>query len=119
MSQKFSTRITGKESAVAPLSRSEINRSIELAIETFSRFGIHLPPFAFWSVEEWEDRVNGVDEINACKLGRDVTDFGSGRFKEIGRTLFTSRNRKLNDSRYPTPKTYAQKSFFRHHVLST
>ncbi len=40
-------------------------------------------------------------------LGWDVTDFGSGQFPQIGRTLFTLRNGRLGDPRYP--KSYAEK----------
>lgn len=36
-----------------------------------------------------------------------MTDFGSGRFEEIRRVLFTLRNGRSNDTRYP--KTYAEK----------
>jgi D-lyxose ketol-isomerase len=40
-------------------------------------------------------------------LGWDVTDFGSGDFVNIGRVLFTLRNGRSNDPRYP--KSYAEK----------
>ena len=40
-------------------------------------------------------------------LGWDVTDFGSGDFEHIGRTLFTLRNGRHDDPRYP--KSYAEK----------
>jgi D-lyxose ketol-isomerase len=43
-------------------------------------------------------------------LGWDVTDFGSGRFEEIGRTLFTLRNGTTRKPGYP--KTYAHKLLF-------
>lgn len=89
------------------LKRSQINASIRLALETFDRFGIHLPPFARWSVEEWETKGPEVNEIRESMLGWDVTDFGSGRFYEIGRTLFTLRNGSIRHGR--TAKTYAEK----------
>lgn len=47
------------------------------------------------------------DEVRDCMLGWDVTDFGSGRFEQIGRVLFTLRNGRSNDPRYPKP--YAEK----------
>lgn len=40
-------------------------------------------------------------------LGWDVTDFGSGDFARIGRTLLTLRNGRVGDERYP--KSYAEK----------
>jgi D-lyxose ketol-isomerase len=92
------------------LKRSVINRNIELAIQTFERFGVKLPPFAFWSVEQWRDKGRDCDEIRDCMLGWDVTDFGSGDFERIGRTLFTLRNGSARRPGYP--KVYAEKLLF-------
>ena len=89
------------------LKRSTINQSIEIARRVFAAAGLHLPAFATWSVEEWDRCGREADEIRDCMLGWDVTDFGSGDFANIGRTLFTLRNGRHNDSRYP--KTYAEK----------
>jgi D-lyxose ketol-isomerase len=89
------------------LSRSEINRSIGIAKRVFKEFGVHLPPFASWSVEEWDQKGSECDEIRHCMLGWDVTDFGSGRFAEIGRTLFTLRNGTARKPGYG--KSYAEK----------
>lgn len=74
------------------LKRSQINASIRLAMDTFHKAGISLPPFAFWTVEDWKDKGSEVAEIRNARLGWDVTDFGSGEFEKIGRTLFTLRN---------------------------
>lgn len=93
-----------------PLTRSTVNRCIEQAMETFARFGIALPPFAFWTVETWQHKGPEVAEIRDCMLGWDVTDFGSGDFKHIGRTLFTLRNGSKHRPGYS--KTYAQKYLF-------
>ena len=89
------------------LKRSTINQSIEIARRVFAAAGLHLPAFATWSVEEWDRCGREADEIRDCMLGWDVTDFGSGDFANIGRTLFTLRNGRHNDPRYP--KTYAEK----------
>lgn len=88
------------------MKRSTINQSIELAIEHFQRHGLHLPPFAFWSPQDWAEKGPEADEIRDCMLGWDVTDFGFGRFEKIGRILFTLRNGK---GRPPYPKGYAEK----------
>lgn len=90
-----------------PVLRSQANHSIALAREVFGHFGISLPAFSRWSVAQWQNAGPDCDEIRDCMLGRDVTDFGSGRFHEIGRCLFTLRNGRLADSRYP--KSYAEK----------
>lgn len=87
--------------------RSAINNSILLAQEVIEHFGVSLPPFAYWSPEQWEKAGDEFDEIRICMLGWDVTDFGSNDFEETGRILFTLRNGKLSNKAYP--KEYAEK----------
>ncbi len=89
------------------LNRSQINASISSAIEIFARYSIHLPPFAFWTTEEWRHKGHEADELRNCMLGWDVTDFCSGRFAQIGRTLFTLRNGSVRQPGYG--KTFAEK----------
>lgn len=89
------------------LSRSVIDASIDTAKIVFAHFGIALPPHAHWSVADWEAAGDDAREIRDCMLGWDVTDFNSRRFAEIGRTLFTLRNGRHGDPRYP--KGYAEK----------
>lgn len=94
------------------LSRSVIESSIEQAIEAFARFGLALPPWALWSKQQWQQHADdpAYNEVRDCMLGWDVTDFGSGRFEQIGRTLFTLRNGTTRTPGYP--KSYAQKYLF-------
>lgn len=89
------------------MKRSEIDRAIDVAADFFRSAGLVLPSFAYWSREQWEQTGPEADEVRDCMLGWDVTDFGSGDFARIGRTLFTLRNGRLDDPRYP--KTYAEK----------
>jgi len=89
------------------LKRSVIDRNIDLAMEVFARHGIYLPPFAFWTVDDWQHYDHEVDEIRDCMLGWDVTDFGHGDFQRIGRVLFTLRNGSARKPGYPKP--YAEK----------
>jgi len=90
-----------------PLSRSIVNRCVEIARQVFQHYQLPLPEFASWSADRWQQAGDEADEIRDCMLGWDVTDFGSRRFDEIGRVLFTLRNGRVNDSRYA--KTYAEK----------
>ena len=87
--------------------RSLINHEIRQAKAVARHFGFALPPFAFWSVESWDQAGSEANEIRECMLGWDVTDFGSGDFFNIGRVLFTLRNGRHGDARYPKP--YAEK----------
>jgi len=92
------------------MKRSEINRAIETAAEFFAMMNFRLPEYAFWPPEKWRDLGPEIDEIRDCMLGWDVTDFGSGDFERIGRTLFTLRNGRHGDPGYP--KVYAEKAIF-------
>jgi len=88
------------------LKRSLIERHIAIAQEVFARSGVRLPPFAFWTVEDWETKGSEVDEIRDCMLGWDVTDFGFEDFDFYGRVLFTLRNGQGVE---PYRKAYAEK----------
>jgi D-lyxose ketol-isomerase len=89
------------------LKRSEINQSIERAKVVFTALEIHLPPFAFWTVDDWNARGHEADEIRKAALGWDVTDFGLGQFEQYGRTLFTLRNGYRRENGFS--KGYAEK----------
>ena len=82
------------------MKRSEINAHIGAAIEFMAQHQFHLPPFAFWSPEDWAARGHEADEIRDCALGWDLTDFGSGDFSKVGLLLFTIRNGHPSDKRY-------------------
>lgn len=90
-----------------PLNRARVEASIALAKEVFRTLHVSLPPFAFWHTTDWDHAGSDYDEVRACMLGWDVTDFGSQDFTHIGRTLFTLRNGNLHDPLYP--KSYAEK----------
>ena len=89
------------------MKRSVANRSIRTALAVADHFAFALPPYALWTPSRWSSVGSDCDEIRDCMLGWDVTDFGSGDFDSIGRVLFTLRNGRSNDPRYP--KTYAEK----------
>ena len=93
-----------------PLRRSVINQSIAEARAAFRQFGLALPPLADLAPADWASLGPEWDEVRDCMLGWDVTDFGSGRFAQIGRTLFTLRNGSTRRPGYA--KTYAQKYLF-------
>jgi D-lyxose ketol-isomerase len=88
--------------------RSEVNALIENAISLLNEHEIRLPPFAYWTPQEWRRKGPECDEIRGCKLGWDITDFGSGRFPEVGLVVFTVRNGHHSLEPY-TRKTYAEK----------
>jgi len=89
------------------LKRSQINRSIDMAMQVFNDQGLHLPQYAYWTPEQWLSAGDECDGLRRCMLGWDVTDFGNGDFQRIGRTLFTLRNGVTGSETYPKP--YAEK----------
>jgi len=87
--------------------RSEINALMRETVVFLKERSFVLPPFAYWSPAEWKTRGHEADEIRDCMLGWDITDFGQGDFHRLGLTIFTIRNGRYNDERYPKP--YAEK----------
>jgi D-lyxose ketol-isomerase len=89
------------------MKRSEINRHIREAKEFLETMKFTLPPFAFWTPDEWKTKGPEYNEIRENLLGWDLTDFGGGDFDKIGLFLFTIRNGNLKNP--SCPKTYAEK----------
>lgn len=89
------------------MKRSELNQKLREAIVFIDSMGFQLPPFAFWTPQDWANKGHEVDEIRDNLLGWDITDFGSGDFDRVGLLLFTVRNGSLTDKRYFKP--YAEK----------
>lgn len=90
------------------MKRSEINLCISEAIKLFSKSGFYLPPFAFWSPDDWQGIGPEGNEIRDNGLGWDVTDYGFDRFDEVGLLLFTLRNGNISRKDH-YPKRYAEK----------
>lgn len=89
------------------MKRSEINKIMKDAVDFLNEMNFKLPPFAFWSPEEWATKGHEYDEIRDNMLGWDITDFGYGDYKKIGLLMFTLRNGNFNDKKYIKP--YAEK----------
>ncbi len=89
------------------MKRSEINKIMKDAVEFIADKKFLLPPFAFWTKEEWETKGHEYDEIRDNMLGWDITDFGSGDFSKIGLLMFTIRNGNFGNKKYVKP--YAEK----------
>ena len=90
------------------MKRSQINYAIDKALAMAETFRISLPEFAHFTASCWpQKRREGWQEVQDLQPGWDVTDFGSGCFRETGLTLLTLRNGSLSDSRYTKP--YAEK----------
>jgi D-lyxose ketol-isomerase len=91
------------------MKRSEINRILLRADEFIRQRGFYLPPFAYWTPEEWRSKGPEVREIVENHLGWDITDFGRGDFAHVGLFLFTVRNGSPKNWARKTGKLYAEK----------
>ena len=89
------------------MKRSELNQIMRDTVKFIDQMNFKLPPFAYWSPEEWAQKGHEYDEIRDNMLGWDITDFGSGDFLKIGLLMFTIRNGNFNDKKYGKP--YAEK----------
>lgn len=90
------------------MKRSEINLLIKQACDLFASLNFALPPFAFWTPQYWQSVGDEAAEIRNNELGWDVTDYGLGRFSEVGLLLFTIRNGN-HAAKDLYPKGYAEK----------
>jgi D-lyxose ketol-isomerase len=87
------------------MKRSEINQILIQAKEFMNSKQFMLPPWAYWSLEQWRENKDDASEVIRNLLGWDITDFGCGDYHNRGLLLFTIRNGKMGiDS-----KPYAEK----------
>ena len=89
------------------MKRSFVNSLIDEAVSFFSENKFHLPPWAFFTPEDWRQWRDNADGVFIPGLGWDVTSFGSGDFFNTGLLLFTMRNGVVNNTQYA--KKYAEK----------
>ena len=87
------------------MKRSQINSLIEDALTFFEGMNFKLPPWGYWTLEDWKNCGEECREIFTNQLGWDLTDFGLGNFERAGLLLFTIRNGNLKTDRKP----YAEK----------
>jgi D-lyxose ketol-isomerase len=89
------------------MKRSQINEIIHQADVFMKSFGFLLPPFARWSPEKLKQKQpKGIVD---ARLGWDITDYGVGKFDEMGLFLFTLRNGSTQDPKNGTGMLYAEK----------
>ena len=91
------------------MKRSHINAILGTADDFIRSHGFTLPPFAYWSPDEFRARREEARHVIDARCGWDITDYGAGRFDEFGLFLFTLRNGRLADLRAGTGMCYAEK----------
>jgi D-lyxose ketol-isomerase len=80
------------------MKRSEVNEIIRESDKFIRSFGYIMPPFAYWTPDELKSRaVLDAAAIRETRLGWDITDYGQGKFADLGLFLFTVRNGRPAD----------------------
>lgn len=91
------------------MKRSRVNEIIREADAFINSFGFRLPPFAYLAPNEMAARRSEFADIVDKRMGWDITDYGQGRFDELGLFLFTVRNGRATDLPKGTGMLYAEK----------
>jgi D-lyxose ketol-isomerase len=95
------------------MKRSEINEAIKQSKLLLEKNNFRLPSFAYWTIGQWKENKDKISILSQVMQGWDITDFGSGNFKEVGAVLFTIRNGDINNKGVGTP--YAEKIIILQH----
>ena len=93
------------------MKRSEINAALREMEQMLWDYRFSLPDFCGFTPADWAEKGHEYDEVRDNMLGWDITDYGLGKFDEVGFSLITLRNGNLaRKDRYP--KTYAEKLLY-------
>ena len=85
------------------MKRSEVNSALTWAKELLQKNNMRLPRYAYWDMEKWHENKDNLETIKKVMLGWDITDFGTGKFDEIGAVLYTVRNGDMNNPEIGVP----------------
>ncbi|PRY24890.1 hypothetical protein CLV78_10262 [Aliiruegeria haliotis] len=91
------------------MKRSTINEIMAAADDMIRHYGFVLPPFAYWTPEEFRQKAQSASRVIDARMGWDITDYGQGDFDKLGLFLFTLRNGDLGDLRRGGGMCYAEK----------
>ncbi|SLN40376.1 D-lyxose/D-mannose family sugar isomerase [Roseisalinus antarcticus] len=91
------------------MKRSKINQIMAEADEMIRGHGFALPPFAYWSPDAFLAQAAAARHVIDARCGWDITDYGAGRYDEMGLFLFTLRNGRLDDLLRGQGMCYAEK----------
>lgn len=73
------------------------------------RHGFTLPPFAYWTPDAFKANAARAANVVSARCGWDITDYGAGRYDQMGLFLFTLRNGRLADLQRGGGMCYAEK----------
>ena len=93
------------------MKRSEINAALREMEQMIREYRCFLPDFCHFTPEDWQTKGHEYDEVRDNLLGWDITDYGLGKFDEVGFSLITIRNGNLK-MKDTYPKPYAEKLLY-------
>lgn len=79
------------------------------ADDLIRKHGFVLPPFAYWTPDEFRSRKEMARNVIDARCGWDITDYGAGDYDRMGLFLFTLRNGRLSDLQRGGGMCYAEK----------
>ena len=91
------------------MKRSEINAALRAAQAMLEQYSWSLPAWGHWTAQDFAANPEAAGYLRSRQLGWDVADFGLGRFRECGLTLFCLRNGIAD---LDGERTYAEKLLF-------
>lgn len=91
------------------MKRSRVNALLAEAEDFIASFQFALPPFANWTPDQFTDKATDARHVIDARCGWDVTDYGAGRYDDMGLLLFTLRNGRLPDLQRGCGMCYAEK----------
>lgn len=91
------------------MKRSTINEIMAAADDMIRQYGFVLPPWAYWTPDEFVARKDQAAKVISARNGWDITDYGDGDFDKMGLFLFTLRNGRLEDLQRGGGMCYAEK----------
>lgn len=91
------------------MKRSRINDIIAQSDDMMRAHGFVLPPFAYWTPDEFKARKDTAQNVIDARCGWDITDYGAGDYDAMGLFLFTLRNGRLADLQRGGGMCYAEK----------
>lgn len=92
------------------MKRSRVNDIMREADEFIRSFGYILPPFAYWTTDQFRANRDIARNIVGAGLGWDITDYGLGDYLDTGLFLFTVRNGNEADLKKGSGMLYAEKA---------
>ncbi len=91
------------------MKRSRINDIMAEADAMIRQYGFVLPPFAYWTPDQFRANAGIARNMIEARCGWDITDYGAGDFDRMGLFLFTLRNGRLADLQRGGGMCYAEK----------